>query len=405
MKLAVCPACGKETKNPRFCDRSCAAKFNNQKSPKRKPEGKCRGCGQPLPTSKSLCANCTEEKRVADIRKSQNIKTWVSVAKAERVERVIPKAYSSSEMVFRSSFNYIGRDLLTSTDKIDLLLDRLTSVCFSRPQYLRKSYAARHVVLLNDFREHRYEDGWRETRQEVRSGDQPIDALSIALNSWINRILREDGHPLMPSYALDTIIFIQEHVQESFRYDRWKIEPLVASGKRDERVRFIDASFKREFTQQTGTIFLLGRVPMNGRIVESGGSLIAEGGSGFLSTASRCHLSSGVGDHIRYVCEEDDAPAYDLHRDFAFYGSLIVHRTAEGTKALDPAIVLQAPNNEEIAAALGEVFMHHRYYSSGFETPAHWVEATVSIPPLFGRASDSRIETNPVPTWDVEFES
>lgn len=38
-----CEHCGKLTKNPRFCDRSCAASFNNAKAPKRKPEHSCKG--------------------------------------------------------------------------------------------------------------------------------------------------------------------------------------------------------------------------------------------------------------------------------------------------------------------------------------------------------------------------
>ncbi len=406
MRLTICLSCGKETKNPKFCDRSCAAKFNNQKNPKRKPEHKCRGCGQPITANKQLCETCTQKARTVAERKAQNIRTWTGLS-SEPMERPIAPAYVSAEMVFNTSFGFGGRDQLDSVDKIDALLDRLTAICFAQPEYLRKLHAARHIVLLNEFRNYRYETGWRETREEVRAGDRPIDELSSALYSWVSHVLNSDGHPLMPSYVLDTTTFIQDHVQESYRYrdDRWKIIPLVKPGKRGDRVRFIDSSFKREFTQKTGNIICLCKVPEGGRIVESTGNVLLEAGNAFLSTASRCHLSTGVSDHVLFACKEDNGPKYDLHDDFAFYGSLFTHRVQSGIKILNPAYVLNAPNTDEVRESLSEIFSHFTFYPSGFETPAHWIEATVEMPSRFGSPSDSHIVVNPVPVWRVEFDS
>ena len=46
--MKKCDCCGKETTNPRFCSKSCAAKVNNVKYPKRKITRKCskEGCDE-----------------------------------------------------------------------------------------------------------------------------------------------------------------------------------------------------------------------------------------------------------------------------------------------------------------------------------------------------------------------
>ncbi len=53
-----CKSCEKETKNPKFCCKSCAAKYNNKLSPKRKPEGACKLCFKQLSTQKTYCDIC-----------------------------------------------------------------------------------------------------------------------------------------------------------------------------------------------------------------------------------------------------------------------------------------------------------------------------------------------------------
>lgn len=46
--MNICLNCGKETSNPKFCNRSCAAKYNNVHHPKRKTKKKCTICGGPV---------------------------------------------------------------------------------------------------------------------------------------------------------------------------------------------------------------------------------------------------------------------------------------------------------------------------------------------------------------------
>lgn len=52
-----CTNCKKETSNPKFCSRSCAATVNNATVCKRKPEGSCLICKKPIPTRLKYCSN------------------------------------------------------------------------------------------------------------------------------------------------------------------------------------------------------------------------------------------------------------------------------------------------------------------------------------------------------------
>ena len=48
-----CTNCQKETNNPKFCSRSCAASYNNIVHPKRKVTRKCSMCDSPAKSSRS----------------------------------------------------------------------------------------------------------------------------------------------------------------------------------------------------------------------------------------------------------------------------------------------------------------------------------------------------------------
>ena len=53
--MVKCLFCEKDTSNPKFCGRSCAASYNNKKVPKRKPEHKCLDCGKPITANRARC--------------------------------------------------------------------------------------------------------------------------------------------------------------------------------------------------------------------------------------------------------------------------------------------------------------------------------------------------------------
>ncbi len=57
--MNICKNCGKSTKNPKFCNKSCAAIYNNVKFPKRKRKQRyCKHCGIKVLPRRLTCDNC-----------------------------------------------------------------------------------------------------------------------------------------------------------------------------------------------------------------------------------------------------------------------------------------------------------------------------------------------------------
>jgi hypothetical protein len=53
--MTICINCKKQTKNPKFCSKSCAATYNNSKFPKRKPENRCIDCNKLITCERKRC--------------------------------------------------------------------------------------------------------------------------------------------------------------------------------------------------------------------------------------------------------------------------------------------------------------------------------------------------------------
>jgi hypothetical protein len=53
--MTACHCCGRRTRNPKFCSRTCAAKVNNVLVPKRSLGGKCNVCGSRIQTRYTYC--------------------------------------------------------------------------------------------------------------------------------------------------------------------------------------------------------------------------------------------------------------------------------------------------------------------------------------------------------------
>jgi hypothetical protein len=70
--MTVCPTCGKGTKNPKFCSRSCAVTQNNRLAPKRRPAGLCSVCSCPVPARNRYCE---EHRPNRQLDRSQPIRT------------------------------------------------------------------------------------------------------------------------------------------------------------------------------------------------------------------------------------------------------------------------------------------------------------------------------------------
>ena len=73
--MKKCVYCNIETNNPKFCSRSCAAKFTN-KTPKRKRTKTCKNCNAYIRSDVSYCTLCWKEQIIPnDILLSEAIYT------------------------------------------------------------------------------------------------------------------------------------------------------------------------------------------------------------------------------------------------------------------------------------------------------------------------------------------
>lgn len=98
-----CLYCKSETSNPKFCSKSCSAKYNNVTFPKRKIiSRKCKECGKPIPISrdkngkvkrKFLCDSC-----------NPNIIDWNTITKKEMKLRRNYQAYSAIRELARKIY-------------------------------------------------------------------------------------------------------------------------------------------------------------------------------------------------------------------------------------------------------------------------------------------------------------
>lgn len=82
-----CITCQEETKNPRFCSSSCAAKHNNSKHPKRSVEGACKYCKKPIKTTSRFCSKTCKK---LHLEKKRLIKMNQSTKKCPLCEKELP---------------------------------------------------------------------------------------------------------------------------------------------------------------------------------------------------------------------------------------------------------------------------------------------------------------------------
>lgn len=89
-----CLQCNNKTENPRFCSRSCAAKYNNTRTPKRQLEGSCLICNTKISSTLKYCSSlCRKTARVASRRTDQetkeaNVKAVISYRKRTKIKAV-----------------------------------------------------------------------------------------------------------------------------------------------------------------------------------------------------------------------------------------------------------------------------------------------------------------------------
>lgn len=405
----ACLVCGEKTRNPRFCSRSCAAKYNNKANPKRRPEGHCLECRTVISTRKSYCDKCASKLRAKHERemqrKTQNIRSWRAVS-GSYAEAPIEDIHTSKTVVFENRSGWM-RSRLTPKDKAGVFIDRLIGICFATPAYLRSVHAPRHIALLNELKEFSFtRHHWKAKPETVLVADLPIVELSPALNEWIFSYFAEEHHALMPSFALDTARFLQAHLEgdAAYRSIHWRIEPMVSGVDRDI-LRFIDRQFKKEFTERMGKLLFCARVPDNSRVVDGSGIEVIASGTAFLFGTKRCHLSSGVYDSVILQCEEKPEFEFDLHDEFRFMGGIFGFHRPDGYVLAKKEIFFQPPEDRPPMDELRSVVQNLDYHGLAMELPAHWIESVIDIPFKFYFDASEQPRIMDVPRWEAELEA
>jgi hypothetical protein len=197
----------------------------------------------------------------------------------------------------------------------------------------------------------------------------------------------------MPSYALDTVRFLQFHVEgyDEFHPEHWRIEPILKTQREDrDFVRFLDPTFKREFTQEMGTLHLSATVPPHCKVVDTDGKQLLGQGDEFLFNTERCHLSSGVYDHIvRLICCESDEWRFDLHREFCFMGAAFILPASKDTK-------FATKNDLNESTELD-------FRGLKVVLPAHWIDSIIEITERYPETSFG-IKVREIPAWEAEVD-
>jgi hypothetical protein len=74
----ICLNCTRETANPKFCSRSCAATYNNKHHPKRSLESTCKRCQGPCTRQRTYCRKCWHA-----LKSERAVKNWSTATLSE----------------------------------------------------------------------------------------------------------------------------------------------------------------------------------------------------------------------------------------------------------------------------------------------------------------------------------
>lgn len=62
--MSECKHCHKQTKNPKFCSKSCSISYNNKNNPKRKLKNYCESCSTLILSNRKFCRKCNNRKDI-----------------------------------------------------------------------------------------------------------------------------------------------------------------------------------------------------------------------------------------------------------------------------------------------------------------------------------------------------
>lgn len=333
-KNHVCAFCGQPTQNPRFCSRSCSARATNRERPKRKPEGSCERCGASISTRHRLCSTCKQLLAEEQAEKEQNIRSFRTLTgqvEKERVDRI----YVYQEMVF--DFGRFNDRTLDPAHPICDLIQRLLGVLEAKPAYVCPDDTPRLSCLLRELRE--YETQVYDKRGMIadRVGNLPIRCLNCIWEHWVDHFFEEQFHPLLPTFALGLVQFVEPHIynhtRETWGKIPWRITPLVHGlDQRREDFRLLkDPAFKREFTQRIKGLEVVAKVPPGGDLYDPHKKqVVIKEGEEFSFGVLRGHLTEqGYYDRDDLVAREAGKQPIDIAADFHFRGHLLSRGDAQ----------------------------------------------------------------------------
>jgi hypothetical protein len=110
------------------------------------------------------------------------------------------------------AYSLFGEPSLALDDTCGSLVDKLMSICFAGPDFLRPETCRRYLHLLPNFKNFVFSIR-NPTTRETLVGNEPIAALRRAMREWVFSYFSEEHHPLLPSYALHLTQFIARMVQ------------------------------------------------------------------------------------------------------------------------------------------------------------------------------------------------
>ena len=320
----TCAQCGKLTANPRFCDKSCAAKFNNRNSPKRKPEGKCAGCGAPITSGKHLCSACKDAEVAAAKDRAEGI---VTIRRLDgSAERVKTKHVS---LTTRTVVRPIGPERIAASALAARVFEVVLGLLANGPDWLRLEERARYATLFRDLARFPVQTRNREDYAEAL----PTTDLPRAAIQWLNAIARDED-PLLLSFGFDAVDFFFQLVMGRHSYgDEPDLEPIVDIQPALERGYFSDKrSLRKYYTERVlGSLPVVARIPDGGSIRRESGDVLVGTGEPFGFEIVRCHLSENpVYETADLVTDWARLKPFDRATEFSFRSRLLVARTGAG---------------------------------------------------------------------------
>lgn len=352
----LCHECGKETQNPRFCDRSCAARYNNRASPKRGLQGRCE-CGAAISSSARRCATCKEAAaRQAEDHAAHRLRLHALDGAEVTVDYRPTDLHTRTVM---SPWRHGHHPPLRIDSPASEAFAALFGVLASAPTWLRDVEVARYATL------------WRDLSQlpvptrdrEIVAERLPIAQLPRAFAYWSRRAAQH-ADPLHLSYVLDAgeLMWL---LLDGGREGDVEVESVIGLPRYQLTREFRDdRALRKSYTQdRIHGLTVKVRVPADGRIEGPDRECFGPGQELAVSLL-RCHLSQPPPyEPLSYETSWTLLEPFDRARAFVFRAALVMSDGSEGRP------VPWATGREPAAVR----------YPPLMEIPASWIDGVLDL--------------------------